>query len=81
MQATRRPRDLACLPGPRRARTPAAPAPREPDQRPFRIYTRDPQTRLLVHDGLIYRGQRLAHREAAKITRLLGEQTEVRPAT
>jgi hypothetical protein len=80
MQTARRPRGLACLPGPERVRPPATPTHKVPDKRPFLIYTRDPQTGLLIHDGLTYRGQHLAQREAAKITRRLGEQTEIRPA-
>jgi hypothetical protein len=50
------------------------------DRRRFRVYSRDPRTGLLTHDGLIYRGQRCAQREARKITRILGVPAEARPA-
>lgn len=49
------------------------------DRRPFRVFTRDPQTQLLLHDGLIYRGARCAQHEARKITRVLGLPAEARP--
>jgi hypothetical protein len=51
------------------------------DRSPWRVYIRDPGTGLLIHDGLIYRGERCARREARKITRLLGQPAEARPAT
>lgn len=50
------------------------------DARPYRVYTRDPLSGLLTHDGLIYRGERCATREARKITRLLGLPAEARLA-
>lgn len=50
------------------------------DRSPWRVYTRNPATGLLIHDGLIYRGERCAQREARKITRLLGLSAEARPA-
>ncbi len=53
--------------------------PRTPDQRPFRLYTRDPESGLLFHDGLVYRGERCANREARKVRRVLGVEAEVRP--
>ncbi len=56
---------------------PSAPA---ADRRPFLLYIRDPATGLLVSDGLTYRGERLARREARKITRVLGRDAEARPA-
>lgn len=55
------------------------PHPQMPDRRPFRVYARDPDTGLLIHDGLVYRGERVAQREARKITRLLGQPAEARP--
>jgi hypothetical protein len=56
------------------------PSPQIPDRRPFRVYTRDPGTGLLVHDGLIYHGERFARRAARTITRVLGLDAEARPA-
>jgi hypothetical protein len=50
------------------------------DRRPFRVYIRDRATGLLVSDGLVYWGERLARREARKITRVLGLDAEARPA-
>ncbi|GAA4100964.1 hypothetical protein [Actinomadura miaoliensis] len=50
------------------------------DRSPWRVYTRDPATGLLIHDGLIYRGERCARREARKITRTLGLQAKAQPA-
>jgi hypothetical protein len=50
-----------------------------PDARPYRVYARDPQTGLLMHDGLIYRGERCARRQARTITRVLGLDAEARP--
>jgi hypothetical protein len=50
-----------------------------PDARPFRVYARDPQTGLLMHDGLIYRGAHCAKRTARTITRVLGVDAEARP--
>lgn len=50
------------------------------DRRPFLLYIRDPATGLLVSDGLTYRGERLAWREARKVTRVLGLAAEARPA-
>ena len=50
------------------------------DTRPYRVYTRDPDSGLLIHDGLIYRGASCAQREARKITRVLGLPAEARPA-
>jgi hypothetical protein len=50
------------------------------DRRPYRVYTRDPITGLLIHDRLIYRGERCARREARKVTRVLGLEAEARPA-
>jgi hypothetical protein len=49
------------------------------DRRPFRVYTRDPHTGLLVSDGLTYIGEHCAQREAAKISRILGQEAEARP--
>ena len=49
------------------------------DRRPYRVYTRNPDTGLLIHDGLIYRGERCAKREARKIARLLGLETAAQP--
>jgi hypothetical protein len=51
------------------------------DRSPWRVYTRDPATGLLTHDGLIYRGAHCARREARKITRVLGHVAEAQPAT
>lgn len=51
-----------------------------PDKRPYRVYTLDPATGLYIHDGLIYRGERCAQREARKITRVLGLPAEAHPA-
>lgn len=51
------------------------------DRTPWRVYTRDPATGLLTHDGLIYRGENCAQREARKITRVLGRLAEAQPAT
>lgn len=56
------------------------PTPKMPDRQPFRVYTRDPDTGLLICDGLTYWGEHLARREARKITRLLGQPAEARPA-
>jgi hypothetical protein len=50
------------------------------DRRPFLLYIRNPATGLLVSDGLTYRGERIARREALKITRVLGLEAEARPA-
>lgn len=50
------------------------------DRRPWRVYTRDQDTGLLIHDGLIYRGRRCAEREARKIRRILGQMAEAQPA-
>lgn len=55
-------------------------APSDSGRRPFRVYARDPDSGLLVSDGLIYRGERVARREARKITRMLGQPAEARPA-
>jgi len=44
------------------------------------LYIRNRTTGLLVSDGLTYRGERLARREARKITRVLGLEAEARPA-
>jgi hypothetical protein len=55
------------------------PAPPRPDDRPHRVYTRDPATGLLIHDGLIYRGARCAQRQARTISRVLGRHAEARP--
>jgi len=52
----------------------------QPDRRPFLLYIRNRTTGLLVSDGLTYRGERLARREARKITRVLGLEAEARPA-
>ncbi|TDB91223.1 hypothetical protein E1264_02730 [Actinomadura sp. KC216] len=49
------------------------------DRSPWRVYTRNPATGVLVHDGLIYRGERCAQREARKINRVLGQPAEARP--
>jgi hypothetical protein len=49
------------------------------DARPYRVYVRDPLSGLLIHDGLIYRCERCATREARKITRVLGRPAEARP--
>lgn len=57
----------------------AAPNP-SPDRRPYRVYIRRPDTGLLTHDGLIYRGKRCAQREARKIARVTGLAAESRPA-
>jgi hypothetical protein len=54
--------------------------PGDDGRQPFRVYARDPESGLLVSDGLIYRGQRVAWREARKITRVLGQPAEARPA-
>jgi hypothetical protein len=51
------------------------------DRSPWRVYTLDPDTGLLTHDGLIYRGERCAQREARKITRVLGRVAQAHPAT
>ena len=51
-----------------------------PDRRPFRLYVRDPETGLLISDGLTYRGKNVARREARKVTRVLGRPAEARPA-
>lgn len=56
------------------------PAPRDDGRQPFRVYARDPESGLLVSDGLIYRGERVARREARKIARVLGQPAEARPA-
>lgn len=56
------------------------PKPNAQDRRPFRLYIRDPETGLLISDGLTYRGQSVAWREACKITRVLGRPAEARPA-
>jgi hypothetical protein len=56
------------------------PRPRIPDRRPYRVYTRDPGSGLLVHDGLIYRGERCARRVARTIRRVLGQEAQARPA-
>jgi hypothetical protein len=50
------------------------------DRSPWRVYTRNPDTGLLTHDGLIYRGEHCAQREARKIARLLGLAAEAHPA-
>lgn len=50
------------------------------DRRPYRVYVRNRTSGLLVHDGLIYRGQHCAQREARKITRVLGQEACARPA-
>ncbi|MCP2341143.1 hypothetical protein [Actinomadura rupiterrae] len=50
-----------------------------PDLRPFRLFVRSPATGLLTGDGLLYRGERAARREARKITRVWGLETLVRP--
>jgi hypothetical protein len=66
---------------PRRRRRPsghaARPAATE-DRRPFWIYVRDPERGLLVSDGLTYIGQRVAQREAAKLSRHYGQPAEAR---
>ena len=62
------------------SRRTAMPGPRDGGRRPFRVYVRDPDSGLLVSDGLIYRGERVAWREARKITRVLGQPAEARPA-
>jgi hypothetical protein len=49
-----------------------------PDRRPYRVYTRQSDSGLLIHDGLIYRGQRCAERQARTITRVLGLPAEAR---
>lgn len=54
---------------------------RRTDRTPWRVYSRDPSTGLLTHDGLIYRGASCAEREARKITRVLGRLAEAQPAT
>jgi hypothetical protein len=51
------------------------------DRTPWRVYTRDAATGLLTHDGLIYRGERCAQRQARTITRVLGRPAEAQPAT
>ncbi|WP_329242866.1 hypothetical protein OG417_44885 [Actinoallomurus sp. NBC_01490] len=51
------------------------------DRTPWRVYTRDAATGLLTHDGLIYRGEHCARREARKISRVLGRPAEAQPAT
>lgn len=51
------------------------------DLRPWRVFTRDQNTGLLIHDGLIYRGRRCAEREARKIRRMFGQVAEAQPAT
>jgi hypothetical protein len=56
------------------------PRPQIPDRRPYRVYTRDPGSGLLVHDGLIYRGERCAWRVARAISRVLGQEAQARPA-
>src|SRR5439155_6355181 len=58
----------------------AMPLPRDGSRQPFRVYARDPDSGLLVSDGLTYRGERVALREARKITRVLGQPAEARPA-
>jgi hypothetical protein len=50
-----------------------------PDARRFRVYARDPRTGLLMHDCLIYWGERCAQRQARTITRVLGLYAEARP--
>jgi len=50
------------------------------DRRPFLVYIRDRATGLLVSDGLVYWGERLARRESRKVTRVLGVDAEARPA-
>jgi hypothetical protein len=66
---------------PQRRRQPrrhaARPAAAE-DRRPFWIYVRDPQRGLMVSDGLNYIGERLAQREAAKLSRHYGQPAEAR---
>jgi hypothetical protein len=57
----------------------AVPPPRDISRQPFRVYARAPDSGLLVSDGLIYWGERVAWREARKITRLLGQPAEARP--
>ena len=49
------------------------------DERPFRVYARDSETGLLMHDHLIYIGERCAKRAARTITRVLGVDAEARP--
>jgi hypothetical protein len=44
------------------------------------VYTRDPGSGLLVHDGLIYRGERCAWRVTRAISRVLGQEAQARPA-
>jgi hypothetical protein len=51
------------------------------DRTPWRVYTRDPHTGLLAHDGLIYLGESCAQREARKIIRVLGRLAEAQPVT
>jgi hypothetical protein len=66
---------------PRRRRPPrtaASSAPAAEDRRPFWIYVRDPERGLLVSDGLTYIGQRLAQREAVKLSRHYGQPAEAR---
>jgi hypothetical protein len=48
------------------------------DRRPYRVFVRNPESGLLTHDGLIYRGERCAQREARKIARVLGLTAEAR---
>jgi hypothetical protein len=54
--------------------------PRDDGRQSFRVYARDPDSGLLVSDGLTYRGEHVAWREARKITRVLGQPAEARPA-
>jgi hypothetical protein len=49
------------------------------DRQPFRVYLRQPDTGLLVSDGLTYIGRRTAEHETRKITRVLGWYAEARP--
>ena len=57
-----------------------AATPADKDRRPFWIYVRDPERALMVSDGVNYIGQRVAEREAAKISRYCGQPAEARPS-